>query len=405
MKTVSGGVTASRGFQAQGINCGIKKNKKDLALLYSEIPALAAGVFTSNKVKAAPLLLNLKHLRKGRAQAIIINSGNANSCTGRRGLHSARRMASLTARKLGLAESSVLVASTGVIGVPLPLKKIEKGISKISGGLSSRGGREAARAIMTTDSRPKEIAVEFSLKGKRVKIGGMAKGSGMIAPRLATLLAFLTTDALLEKKLLRRALKNSVEKSFNAITIDGDMSTNDSVLLLANGKAENNLIKANTREYEIFQGALDFVTLSLAKMIVKDGEGATKFVEINLRKARTLAEAKKAAFSIANSLLVKTALFGEDPNWGRIMSALGQAGIKGEGKIDIYLGKPGSLRVGKKWISRGHRERLGEREAKRLLRSREIKITVDLNRGKKSTQTYTCDLSTAYVRINSSYRS
>jgi glutamate N-acetyltransferase/amino-acid N-acetyltransferase len=397
MKIISGGVTAPRGFKAQGINCGIKKRKKDLALLYSEVPALAAGVFTGSKIKAAPLLLDLKHLRRSLAQAIIINSGNANSCTGRKGLVSARRMANLTAGKLGVPESSVLVASTGVIGVPLPLEKIEKGIGRIFNRLSYQGGTEAARAIMTTDTLPKEIALEFRIKGKTVKIGAMAKGAGMISPHLATLLVFITTDAFIERRLLKKALKNSVGESFNMITIDGDMSTNDTVLLLANGKAGNSQIKDKTRDCRIFQKALDFTTLSLAKMIVKDGEGATKFVEINLRKAKTLEEAKKAAFSIANSNLVKTALFGEDPNWGRIMSALGQAGIGQEEKIDIYLGK-------KKWVSQGYRERLKEREARKILKEPEIKITVDLNRGKKEALVYTCDLSSDYVKINANYR-
>lgn len=395
MKKIAGGITAPRGFKGGALHCGIKKKKKDLALIYSEIPAVAVGFFTTNKVKAAPLIIDIKQLRKDVAQAIIINSGNANACTGEKGIKDALRMIEITAEGLSIPPKYVLVASTGLIGVPLPIKKIEKGIKEIVKKLNGEG---VAQAIMTTDTFPKEIAVEFKIKGKKVRVGGIAKGSGMIAPCLATLLSFFTTDAVIGKRTLKKALKNSLDKSFNMITVDGDMSTNDTVLFLANGKAENIEIEERSKEYEIFQEALDFVVFSLAKMIVQDGEGATKFVEINVQKALTFKEAKAIAFSIANSNLVKTALFGENSNWGRIMSAVGQVGKKiKEEKIDIYLGK-------RKWVSQGHQEKLKEKEVKDILKNSEIKLLIDLNIGEKEATVWTCDLSPDYVKINASYR-
>ncbi|NOX96512.1 MAG: bifunctional glutamate N-acetyltransferase/amino-acid acetyltransferase ArgJ, partial [Nitrospirae bacterium] len=328
MQEIKGGITTPRGFQAAGIKCGLKENKKDLALLLSEVPARAIALLTTNRIQAAPLKITKEHLRDSRAQAIIINSGNANACTGRKGLSDARLMTQLTARNLQIKEKDVLVASTGIIGRPLPINKISRGIEKLRQKLTVEEKSSAAEAIMTTDTFPKEIAVKIRIKGKEVFIGGMAKGAGMVAPHLATMLAFITTDALIAKQALKKALKDSVDKSFNMITIDGDMSTNDMVVILANGLAQNEEIETGEKSFKCFQEALDFVTLSLAKMLVADGEGATKFVEIKVKNAQDSREAKKAACAIANSVLVKTALFGEDANWGRIMAALGQSGIK-----------------------------------------------------------------------------
>ncbi|MCD5401650.1 bifunctional glutamate N-acetyltransferase/amino-acid acetyltransferase ArgJ, partial [candidate division NPL-UPA2 bacterium] len=340
MREIKGGITIPRGFKAAGIKCGLKKNKKDLAMFCSEVPARAIALFTTNRIWAAPLKITREHLRDGRAQAVIINSGNANACTGKKGLDNARLMTELTARNLKIKERDVLIASTGIIGRPLPMDKISQGIKGLAKRLEEEGGLSAAEAIMTTDTFPKEKAVKIRVKGKEVFIGGMAKGAGMISPHLATMLSFITTDALIAKRALRKTLKDSVAKSFNMITIDRDMSTNDMVVILANGLAKNEEIEEGERSLQIFREALDFVTLSLARMIVADGEGATKFVEIKVKNAQSSQEAKKAAHSIANSILVKTALFGEDANWGRIMVALGQAGIKlKEERVNIRLGR------------------------------------------------------------------
>ncbi len=433
----SGGITTPRGFKAAGTKCGLKRDKKDLALLYSEVSAQARALLTTNRIQAAPLKITREHLRDGRAQAIIINSGNANACTGEKGLDAARLMAQQTAYQLKLKEKNVLVASTGIIGVPLPLDKITRGIKELANSIKDAGGFSAAEAIMTTDTFPKEIAVKLRVKGKEVFIGGMAKGAGMISPHLATMLAFVTTDALIAKRILRKALKNSVAQSFNMITIDGDMSTNDMVVILANGLAKNEEIKEGDRDFQLFQEALDFVTLSLAKMIVVDGEGATKFVEIKVENALDSREAKKAACSIANSTLVKTALFGEDANWGRIMAALGQAGIKfKEERLSICLslipapqggkGKcfpggeeltppPFPLPSGERIKVRGKSKALchivkggqamefDKAIIKKIMSAENIRITVNLGLGKGQATVWTTDLSEQYVRINSRY--
>ncbi len=343
----------------------------------------------------------------GKARAIIINSGNANACTGKRGLEDAHLMAKLTARQLGIKEEDVLVASTGIIGKPLPIGRVERGIRKLVPSLSRQGGREAAQAIMTTDTSVKDMAVKIQLRDKKIRVGGMAKGAAMISPHLATMLCFLTTDALISKQALRKALKNSVDKSFNSITIDGAMSTNDMVVILANGLAKNDEIGDRGEDFARFQEALDRVTLYLAKMIVADGEGATKFIEVKVKNAKNFLEAKRAASSIANSNLVKTALYGEDPNWGRIMAALGQAGVEvEEGRVDIYLG-------GQLIVKGGEEKKFDSAKIKKTMAEPTIEITVDLKltqakacgyRAEKGEATFwTCDLSEDYVRINSRY--
>ncbi len=397
MREIKGGITLPRGFKAAGIKCGLKKNRKDLALLLSEVPARAMALLTTNRIQAAPLKVTKEHLRNGWAQAVIINSGNANACTGKKGLDNARLMARLTARNLKIREKDVLVASTGIIGRPLPMNKISRGIKELAERLEEEGGLSAAEAIMTTDTVPKEKAVKVRLKGKEVSIGGMAKGSGMIFPHLATMLSFITTDARIAKGSLRKAWKDSVDKSFNRITIDGDMSTNDMVVILANGLAENEEIEEQDEDFQTFRKALDFVTSSLARMMVADGEGATKFVEIKVKNARSSPEAKKAAYSIANSTLVKTALFGEDANWGRIMAALGQAGIKlKEERIDIRLGR-------KTIVKDGRAAKFDRDKIKKIMSGENISITIDLKSGKEEATVWTTDLSEDYVKINSHY--
>ncbi len=393
------GITAPRGFKAAGISCGIKKrDKKDLALNYSEAPASSAALFTTNQIKAAPLKVSAEHIKDGKTQAIIINSGIANTATGKKGLEDAEEMAGITAEELSIKKENVLVASTGTIGTFLPMNKIAEGIKEAKEKLSEEGGREAAQAIMTTDTFPKEVAVELELGNKKVIIGGMAKGAGMISPHLATMLSFITTDVVISGELLKKTLKSSIAKSFNMITVDGEESTNDMVVILANGLAGNEEITEDDEDFKKFSFGLDEVTLKLAKMIVKDGEGAAKFIEVEVKNALKFEDAKRIAFSTANSLLVKTAIFGEDANWGRIMAAIGNSGVKiEEDKIDIYLGNL-------KLASKGCGVKFSEEEAKKILKKKEIKIIVDLNLGEKSAKVWTCDLTPEYVKINAHYR-
>lgn len=399
MKEIEGGITAPRGFKAAGISCGIKKEgRKDLALIYSEVLAKAAAVFTTNQIKAAPLKVSAEHIKDERAQAVIINSGCANAATGEKGIKDAEVMTQTTAKILGLEKENVLVTSTGTIGTFLPMDKIIKGIKEAKEKLSEEGGSEAAQAIITTDTFPKEVAVELEIGGKKVIIGGMAKGAGMISPHLATMLSFITTDVAISGELLEKALKSSIAKSFNMITVDGEESTNDMVIILANGLAKNKEIDKENEDFKKFSSGLDEVTLKLAKMIVKDGEGATKFIEVEVKNALEWEGAKKIAFSIANSLLVKTAIFGEDANWGRIMAAIGNSGIKiEEEKIDIYLGDL-------KLASKGCGIKFSEKKAKRILKGKEIRIIVDLKLGEESVKVWTCDLTPEYVKINAHYR-
>jgi glutamate N-acetyltransferase/amino-acid N-acetyltransferase len=393
------------GFKAAGIHSGIKKRKKkDLALIFSEVKVRAAGLFTTNHVKAAPVVLDIKKIRSGKGQAIVANSGNANACSGRKGFSDALEMAKITAKALEVPEEMVYVASTGVIGRYLPMDKVRKGIVKATPLLSKTGLHDAAEAIMTTDTFPKIASQKAEIGGKIVTIAGIAKGAGMIHPKLAmnsvsgmaTMLCFILTDAKVEGKALNTALKASVEKSFNSITIDGDTSTNDSVICFANGLAGNREIKLGSREFSKFQKVLDRVTSSLARMIVLDGEGATKLIEIIVKGASTEDKAKNVAFRVANSNLVKTAMNGEDPNWGRIMAAIGSSGVgvKPE-RINISFG---NLRVVEKGLGLGR-----DKEAKRILKKREIKVTIQLGKGKAQANVLTTDLSTEYVKINATY--
>lgn len=394
-----GGVTSPRGFKAAGVYAGIKKKEKlDLALLYSETEAVAAAVFTTNRVKAAPILVTMAHVAQGKIQAVVANSGNANAGVGPQGVDAARKMAEETARTLGLKVSNVAVASTGVIGVPLPVAKAVAGIQAASRALSVSGGHLAAEAIMTTDTFPKEFALRFDLKGHQVTIGGMAKGSGMIHPNMATMLAFLTTDAAIDREALSQAFRSSVSRSFNMITVDGDTSTNDMALILANGQAENPTIKPGSEDLAVFQAALDEVTIYLAKAIARDGEGATKLLEVTVTGAQTEQEARRAAIAIARSNLVKTAIFGEDANWGRIIAALGYSGADFDPDlVDIYLGP---LQV----AAQGTGLAFDEEKAAEILHQKEVKILVDLKQGQGQATAWGCDLSYDYVRINGSYR-
>ncbi len=400
IKTVFGGVCAPQGFIASGIRAEIKKSKKDIALIYSEVPALATGVFTKSATVAACVTLDQKQLKRSKtARAILINSGNANACTGERGMMNAKQSISTAASALSVKESQVLVASTGVIGQFLPMDKLTLGIYEAAKILSKDGNDDAAEGICTTDTFPKEFAVEIEIGGVPVRVGGIAKGSGMIDPNMATMLAFITTDVKISYSLLRKMFKQANDRSFNRITVDGDTSTNDMALILANGKAENREIKEGTSDYKLFYSALEHVLVVLSKMIVKDGEGATKFVEVTVTGAKSTTEAEIACRTICNSPLVKTAIHGEDANWGRILAAVGRSGIKfNPDQTEIYFD---NLRIlGKKYDIN-----FSEEKAKEILQKKEITITVDLNGGKHSATFWTCDLSAEYVRINASYRS
>ncbi len=399
MKYIDGGVCAAQGFMAGGVACGIKKSGKlDLALVYSEVPAQAAAVFTTNRVKAAPVQLSMKHIKSGIAQAIIANSGNANACVGPQGDAAALAMCQAAAEYLKVPVESVLVASTGVIGVQLPVEKIEDTLKKTPGIVSRGGNLSAAQAIMTTDTFKKEAAVEIELAGSVVRIGGMAKGSGMIHPNMATMLGFVTTDAAIDQALLQQAVKRAADISFNRVTVDGDTSTNDSLFVLANGKAGNTKICAEGPEYDAFCAGLEAVCLELAKMLARDGEGATKLVEIRVEGANSEAAAVQVGKTIATSSLVKTAIFGEDANWGRILAAAGYSGVAIQPElVDIYLG---DLLV----CSGGTGLVFDEEKAKAILSKKEITIIVKLGQGNASAAVWTCDLTYDYVKINGSYR-
>ncbi|MDE2058735.1 MAG: bifunctional glutamate N-acetyltransferase/amino-acid acetyltransferase ArgJ [candidate division NC10 bacterium] len=400
MRDIPGGVTAAKGIRAAGLYCGIKKAGLDLALVVSDRPATVAGVTTSNRSKAASVLLCERQLKGGNFSAIVANSGNANACTGPQGERDAAQMRDRLAGLLDRPAGEVFVASTGVIGRRLPISKILSGIREGVGCLSVRGGEAAARAIMTTDTHPKEAAVSFELDGKPVVIGGMTKGSGMIAPNLATMLCFVGTDAQVSAPLLRRALRRTIKDSFNAITVDGCMSTNDTVLLFANGMSDTPPLKAGTPKLAAFEEALFQVLSRLATMIVKDGEGATKLVRIEVMGARTTRDARVAAKAIANSALVKTAFFGEDCNWGRIMSAIGASGMRFDpSRVEIALDR---IPVVRKGVGMGA---AAERQAAARMRRPEFDLTVHLHEGAAGAVVLTTDLSEAYVRINAGYRS
>jgi len=400
MKIIDGGVTAPEGFFAAGVACGLKKDgKMDLALVCSEDTAAAAGVFTKNVVKGHSLLVTMDNIKKGYANAIVINSGNANACVGEKGYTDALEIASHTASLLDCDPSMVLLGSTGVIGQPLNVEAIKKGVGEAVENMTNKGGRDAATAIMTTDLIDKQIAVEIDIKGTKVTIGGMAKGSGMIHPNMATMIGIITTDADISKTLLQKALRDCVKKSFNRISVDGDTSVCDMVLILANGQSENDAIIIDDASYSEFKNALEFVCSYLSKLIAKDGEGATKLVEIVSKGALSEDDAYKIVCSIAKSPLVKTAIFGEDANWGRILTAAGYSGANFDPtKVDIYLG---DLIVCKNGCALPFDEEL----AKNILTQKEIKITIDLNQNNYSDRMWTCDFSYDYIKINGSYRS
>jgi len=394
---IPGGVTAPQGFVAGSKYCGIKASNKsapDMAFIVSEHKTSAAGTFTTNRVKAAPVRVSRAHLNSGDVRAIVANSGNANACTGLTGLRDARRMCAAAGKALGLREKQVLVCSTGRIGVALPIEKMEETIEGLTDCLNAAGSRAAAEAIMTSDTYAKEIAVELTLGGKTVRIGGIAKGAGMIDPNMATMLCFITTDAAIDSRTLQKAVSVSVEQSFNRITIDGDMSTNDTVLVLANGAAGNKPLKYTSKEFRNFQAALDHVTRELAWQIVKDGEGVSKFVEVRVDGAASLADARKAAEAIANSTLVKCAWYGEDPNWGRIMDAIGYSGAKmREEQVDIYY--DGVLAV-----KAGVQSRTPLDKIRPIVKQKRFTICVDLNLGRGEYVVYTTDFTTDYVKLN-----
>jgi len=390
----SGTVTTVQGFVAGAVIAGIKKQDiLDLAILCSKTPCTAAAVFTTNAIKSAPVLINQQHLQNGKAQAIVVNSGYANACTANKGMAAAEEMAKSVAKKLDISSQDVLVASTGVVGIPLPMDKIKRGIKEVV--LTEDGGHEMAQAMMTTDTFAKEIAVQVQAEPKGFTVGGVAKGAGMIHPNMATMLCFLTTDAAADAEFLQSALKKSVDSSFNMITIDGDTSPSDTVAILANGLARNQpLSKANGK---LFQKALDKVCLYLAKSIARDGEGATKLMEVIVEGAMNEIEARLAARTIASSPLVKTAIHGNDPNWGRIVSALGRSGARvTEAKLDAYLN---SICV----MKQGHPLPFDKQQASASLNNKEVLLRVNLNLGQGKAIAWGCDLSAEYVNINSAY--
>jgi glutamate N-acetyltransferase/amino-acid N-acetyltransferase len=386
-----------KGFLFSVARAGIKKTgAEDMCLIYSEADAAAAATFTTNKVKAAPVWLGMKRIRPGRARAVVVNSGNANSCTGWPGMRDAEETARLAAAALGVPERLVFPCSTGVIGVRLPLEKMRPRIKEMAGSLGSAKLKDAARAIMTTDAYPKYFTRKVKAGSKEGVIAGIAKGAGMIAPNMATMLCFVMTDIAVEPKALKLALREAVEHSFNRITVDGDRSTNDTAFAMANGALGNTPVSADSRRFPGFRRALSEVTYELSRMIARDGEGATKLVEVEVRGARSDEEAKRGAFKVANSMLVKSALHGADPNWGRILVALGTSGIEvRQEKTDVFMG---GVKVVLRGVSTG-----SEREARRKLKRKEVKIAVDLHLGRGRASVLTCDLTEEYVRFNSEY--
>ena len=403
MKLIEGGVTAAQGFKASGIHCGIRRNtsKNDLSLIVSSTPASAAAVYTTNLVKGAPLTVTKAHIADGKAQAIICNSGNANTCNAD-GIEIAEGMAALVAEKTGIAASDVTVASTGVIGQPLSLEPIQNGMDELVAKLSETGSRDAALGIMTTDTVPKEVAVEFTCGGKTCRIGGIAKGSGMIHPNMATMLVFITCDVAISPAMLQKALSGDIQNTFNMISIDGDTSTNDMVTVLANGLAGNAEITSEGEDFTAFMQALNTVTVSLCRMIAGDGEGATKLLECKVSGAKSLAIAKTVAKSVICSSLLKAAMFGADANWGRVLCAIGYSGADVDvNKIDVsFKSVKGEISV----CENGAGIEFSEEKAKEILLEKEIEILVALNDGDFSSTAWGCDLTYDYVKINGDYR-
>ena len=403
MKTITGGVCAAKGYKASGIHCGIRKNrdKRDLSLIYSEVPASCAGVYTTNLVKGAPIAITKKHIENGIAQAIICNSGNANTCNAD-GPYIAEKTCSLLAEELGIPTDDVVVASTGVIGQPLDIAPIAAGIPELVKELSESGSDEAAEGIMTTDTKKKEAAVEFTAGGKTCRIGGIAKGSGMIHPNMATMLVFITTDASISPALLQKALSGDVQGTFNMVSVDGDTSTNDMVVVLANGMAGNKTIDAEGEAFETFMKALNTVTMGLCRMIAGDGEGATKLLECRVSGAQDLTTARTVAKSVICSSLLKAAMFGADANWGRVLCAIGYSGADVDvGRIDVsFKSAAGQVDV----CQNGAGIPFSEEEAKKVLLEKEIDILVNLNAGQVNASAWGCDLTYDYIKINGDYR-
>ncbi len=403
MKIIKGGVCAAKGYRANGIYCGIRRNrtKKDLSLIVSEKPASCAAVYTTNLVKGAPLTVTKQHLSDGVARAIICNSGNANTCNAD-GIYIAEEMCRMTAGALGIPDGDVVVASTGVIGQPLDLTPIKNGMPSLVAGLSDKGGADAAEGIMTTDTIKKEAAVQFSIGGKTCVIGGMAKGSGMIHPNMATMLVFITTDAAISPEMLQKALGEDVGKTFNMISVDGDTSTNDMVVVMANGMAGNEQITEEGRAFSTFMKALNTVTVCLCRMIASDGEGATKLLECSVSGAPDIQTAKTVAKSVVCSNLTKAAMFGADANWGRVLCAIGYSGapVKVD-RIDVsFQSRAGVIKV----CENGSGVAFSEEEAKKILSEDEIGILVDLKDGESGSTAWGCDLTYDYVKINGDYR-
>ena len=400
---VQGGVTAAKGFRANGVHCGIRKNrvKKDLALIVSDTVASAAAVYTTNLVKGAPLTVTKENIQNGRAQAMVCNSGNANTCNAN-GIEVAKEMCAITAEALGISAEDVIVASTGVIGQVLDVTPIKEGMPALVEGLSSTGGSDAAEAIMTTDTRKKEIAVRFTVGGKECTLGGIAKGSGMIHPNMATMLVFLTTDCAISAEMLTKALRGDIQNTFNMTSVDGDTSTNDMVSILANGMAGNAEITAEGEDFTAFMTALNTVTVALCREIAGDGEGATKLLECIVTGAKTDAIAKTVAKSVICSSLTKAAMFGADANWGRVLCAIGYSGAPVDVmRIDVsFRSEKGEILVCKN----GAGVDFSEEEAKKILLEGEIAILVSLNDGAFSATAWGCDLTYDYVKINGDYR-
>ena len=402
IKIIEGGVCAAKGFTANGIHCGIRKNKtkRDIALIYSEKRANTAAVYTTNLVKGAPLTVTKKHIADGYAQAVICNSGNANTCNAN-GIEIAEQMSTLTAAALGISADDIVVASTGVIGQPLNVEPIKNGMAELVAGLGNKSG-EAAEGIMTTDTVKKEIAVSFTVGGKECKIGGIAKGSGMIHPNMATMLVFITTDCAISTPMLQKALSSDIQNTFNMVSVDGDTSTNDMVTVLANGMAGNELICAEGADFDDFMKALNTVTVYLCKCIAGDGEGATKLIECKVTGASDDKTAKTVAKSVICSSLTKAAMFGADANWGRVLCAIGYSGANVDvSKIDVdFVSEKGIISVCKM----GAGVDFSEEKAKEILLCKEITISVGLNDGEFASTAWGCDLTYDYVKINGDYR-
>ncbi|MTI80780.1 MAG: bifunctional glutamate N-acetyltransferase/amino-acid acetyltransferase ArgJ [Firmicutes bacterium] len=397
-KHISGGITAVPGFLASGVHAGLKKEKLDMAVIYNPKQCSAAGVFTTNVVKAAPLLLTMDRLAKGYSHGVVVNAGNANACNGPNGMEDAKAMASAAAKELGIDEEQMLVSSTGVIGEPMPMDIVLPGVIKATKELSKDGGQAAAEAIMTTDLVLKESAVKLQLAGKTVTIGGLAKGSGMIHPNMATMLGFIATDAVIGPETLKKALKEVVDSTYNMITVDGDTSTNDSVVMLASGDAGNTSIEHGTEEYNVFLQGLTEVCTKLAQDIAKDGEGATTLLEVVVKNAPTIIDARKAAKAVVGSNLFKCAVYGRDANWGRILCAVGYSGAQfNPNEVDIYIGE---LQV----AENGGALPFDEEKASAILGKDKVTVTVDLKTGDHSATAWGCDLTYKYVEINGSYR-